>query len=202
MNELNLYAIIQAIFDKSKVIEGRFHIAPGEGSELNTNQLDQIVVDMLGAITESKKFPLVMGLPPVEIINPSNPGWSRFKMKLLFLTPFESNQGLIKMHNRNNNTSGHPIHYDWKDMRECAQDFISAFEYVVRKAGAMDKIRPVDSESLFIDRHTKLGNDKCNGVSITISVDIYLPCEMADYRTNELDAIQVNLGNIHPIHKH
>lgn len=196
MSELNLYDAFKVILKKSKVIEGRFHVLTGEGSELNTNAFDQIILDFLGQLTETKKYPCALLMPPVEVLDNSRPGWSRFKLKLFFISKKDTGT------DGPNNTSGHPTIYDWKDMRQCAQDFITAFEYVLRQNKALDQIRPVDSESIFIERYTKLGNDKLNGVSMSMSVDLYMPCEKADYKDNELDAITLNLNDIHPIHKH
>lgn len=201
MNELNLYAIIEAILKKSKVIQGRFHVAPGEGSELNTNALDEMVTDMLGSITTTgKKYPLSLMLPPVEIVNEAKPGWSRFKVRLFFLTSKSSVDGQLKNLHGRSNTSGHTTMMDWKDMRECSQDFIKAFEYTLKKHNALDKIRPVDSEPIFVERYTKLGNDKANGVSISMAIDLYMPCETEDYNNADLDSLTLNLGNIHPLH--
>lgn len=201
MNELNLYAIIGAILSKSKVIQGRFHVAPGEGSELNTNAVDELVTDMLGSITPpGRKYPLSLMLPPVEVLDQAKEGWSRFKVRMFFLTSKSSLDGTLKNINTNSNTSGHTTMMDWKDMRECSQYFVKAFEYTLRKHGALDKIRPVDSEPIFVERYTKLGNDKANGVSISMAIDIYMPCDVEDYTNSDLDGLTLNLGNIHPLH--
>lgn len=202
MTELTIYTLFKDILKTSKVIGGRFHVATAEGSELNSNNLDAMVVDALGAITTTgQKYPLAMLMPPNEIIDPKRPGWSRFKLKMYFLTSQHSNNGQLKDHTLSNNTSAHTVEFDWKDMRECANDFFGAVERVLRRNGSLNEIRPVE-ESMFIERVTTLGNDKANGISVSFDYDIVMPCTLADYTAEALDAIAVNLTNIHPIHRH
>lgn len=204
MNELNIYQIFKDILEKSKVIGGRFHVSSADGFEINTNTVDeQQVVDILGSITPAgKKFPLSLLLPPVEVITPNSRGWSRFNMKMYFLTKQHSVDGSMKSLNIQTNTSGHPTHYDWKDMRECALDFLAAFEFVIAVNGANSKIRACDSESIYVERITRMGNDKANGVRVSFYVDLYLPCQEADYNREELRAITIRETPIHPLHKH
>jgi hypothetical protein len=202
MNELILYAIFGAVLKKSRVIEGRFFVMPEGGAELNTNTIGATITDMLGNIASQKKYPAAVMLPPLELVSDHTKGWSRFKIRILFVTPKNSTGGEMKNWQPTTNTSGHPTTFDWKDMRECAGDFRSALEQVILYNGVLDKIRPVDRSTDVYERMTLVANDKLNGVSLSFDIDIFLPCELKDYRDVDLQAVTLNFNDPHPLHKH
>lgn len=201
MNELNLYAIFKAIIQKSKVIEGRFTVATGYGNDLNTNNLGEIVKDALGGITTVKKYPLALMMPPYEIVQDVSKGWSRFKVRLFFLVPQYSNNG-IKNPNAFNNTSEHTIIQDWKDMRECAGDFRVFLEQVLIGKRLVNQIRIPDNSIDVYERFSNVGNDKLSSVMISFDIELFNSCDLKDYNLNDLNEIELVLTDLHPLHKH
>ena len=200
-NELNLYSAFKAILDKSRVIEGRFHVASGYGADLNTNGLAAVFTEAISEVKSPKKYPLAVMMPPVEVVGGWDKGWSRFKIKMFFVTPPYSNAGQILSRNDNTNTSGHPVSYTWKDMRECAGDFRVAIEEALRAKGCLNLIRPVDGPEI-IERFSKVGNDMVSGVSISFDMEVFMPCNLKDYQGVEFGSINLDLSDIHPLHKH
>lgn len=203
MNELNLYDLFQQILTKSKVIEGRFHVSSNNvGNELNTSNLEEITRDSFGAICTKRKYPIAILLPPTEIINnyEDNEGYTSYHLRMLFLTQTYNNSRGINSPNFMNNTSQHPIKYDWKDMRECAINFRKAF-IIVTNAQKDKYILDGQGEDS-IHRITNIGNDKLSGVIITFKVLLYELCNLTDYETTELDNIIIKNTDIHPLHKY
>lgn len=201
MNELNLYAIFKAVIQKSKVIEGRFSVATGYGNDLNTDNLGEIVKDALGGITTLKKYPLALMMPPYEIVQDVSKGWSRFKVRLFFMVPKFSNNG-IKNPNAFNNTSEHTIIQDWKDMRECAGDFRVFLEQVLIAKRLVNQIRIPDNSIDVYERFSNVGNDKLSSVMISFDIELFNSCNLSDYNINDLNEIELQLTDSHPSHKH
>jgi hypothetical protein len=201
MNELNLYAIFKSILQKSKVIEGRFTVCTGYGNDLNLNNLGEIVKDALGGITTLKKYPACIMMPPYEMMGDTYKNWSLFKVKLFFCVPQFSNHG-IKNPNSFNNTSEHNIQQDWKDMRECAGDFRKFTEEIFYQKELLNKIRIPDNSIDYYERYSQVGNDKLSVVSLSFDIEIFNSCELKDYDLNDISIINLDLSEIHPLHKH
>lgn len=202
MDELNLYELFKQILEKSKVIEGRFHVATNHaGNDINTENLNEIVKDALGAITSKRKYPLCILLPPVdEVDNYIDNSFSSYTLTMYFLTQAFNGSNGIKSPNFLNNTSDHSIPLDWKDMRECAMNFRKAFIKITDKPG-YKFIRDCQSKDL-ISRVSNMGNDNLNGVKITFDIELFTPCQLTDYSVRDLEEIKINLAFLHPLHKH
>jgi hypothetical protein len=180
MNELDIYELFKKILSRSKTIEGRFSVAVGYGNDLNTNNLGEIVKDALGGIVTNKKYPLALMMPPYEIVPDSTKGWSRFKVRLFFLTLQYSNNG-IKSPNQFSNTSEYTILQDWKDMRQCAGDFRRYIDEYLICEHLLNKIRIPDNSTESYERFSNVGNDKLVAVMIAFDIEIFNPCELKDY---------------------
>lgn len=203
MNELNLYKLFKEILSKSKVIRGRFHVVPGYGNELNSNNVGEIIKDILGSITTADKYPLSLLMPPVEIIGDyTDTSFSRFRLEMYFLKKIGTDNGRTQSLNVNNNTSEHTVMQDWKDMRLCAISFRKALDYVLIKTKSLNKIRTVDSSKEVINRVSYANNDRLAGVSITFEVDVFIGCDMSDYANEALDSVTFPDADTHPQHKH
>lgn len=203
MNELMLYAIIKAILAQSKVIAGRFIVAEGYGADLNTNAFNDVIKDALDNYKPNgKKYPVSVLLPPVELVEKYNSGWSRFKLEQYFLcTTGFNGTSEIKGINRATNMSEHPIQYDWKDMREVAGDFRVAFTTAIRNAQYLNSISPASDVKDYIRRVSNMGNDRLSGVVVSYEVNVSMPCALADY--DNVNAIELPpITNPHPLHKH
>jgi hypothetical protein len=204
MNELLLYAIIEAILKQSVVIAGRFVVCEGYGNDLNANNYNDVIKDALDNYKAvGIKYPLSVLMPPIEVIESYEKGWSRFKIEQFFLctTGYTGNHE-IKGMNNNTNTSEHPIKYDWKDMRECAGNFRKMFNQILRDKGYLNYINSATAPD-FIRRVSNMGNDRLSGVSISYELNIAMPCTMADYPPAAItNMVLPSIADIHPLHKH
>ena len=214
MDELFIYQTIQTIIGKSTVMQGHFFIAPAGGNDLNSNNLGQLIDNTFtGDLANKKKYPMCLMLPPLEKIHQDRAGnISHFVLRMFFLTPsYYSSNNQIKGLNSATQTSNHPIWYTWKDMRECAVNFINIWLQATTKTIAVG-LR--DGQDDFqIDRVSEYGNDKASGVLLTwrvqLSVNEITPgCTLTDYTPDNisaiLDAVKSSLTNgpIHPLHLH
>lgn len=194
MNELNLYNLFEQIISKSRTMK-RFVVAPYYGNDLNKNNLGEITEDVIGGMKDQVKYPICMMLPPVEVIEDYDKGFSRFKCKLYFLAnPYSVNSSI----NKTTNTSKHTVQQTWKDMRLCAIEFRKALQLVTQKnmnAGIRDG-QGID----VIDRVSNVANDKLSGVGISFDVDVFLGCELSDYFQGMIDTIVINTNDLHPRH--
>lgn len=180
MNELDIYQIFKTVLSRSKTIEGRFTVATGYGNDLNTNNLGEIVKDALGGIVTAKKYPLSIMMPPYEIVPDTTKGWSRFKIRLFFMVPQYSNNG-IKNPNAFNNTSEYTIQQDWRDMRQCAGDFRRYLDEYLITERMLNEIRIPDNSIDAYERFSNVGNDKLSSVMIAFDIEIFNSCELKDY---------------------
>jgi hypothetical protein len=204
MNELNIYEIFKSVFQKSKVIEGRFYLLKGYGNDLNSDNLGESIKETIGTITAPKKYPLVGMMPPYEIVENIFKNWSRFKINLFFCVPKNANNGQVKSPNSFNNTSNHTVEQDWKDMRECAGDFRGFLYLVLKEKELFTKIRIPSNSIDAYQRYSNVGNDALSVVSLSFDIEIAIPCDIIDYAPDSIDTLDLTnaLGVIHPSHKH
>lgn len=203
MNELLLYAIIKAILQQSTVMQGRFVVVEGYGNDLNTNNFGDIIKDALDNYKpNARKYPVSVLMPPTEIVDSYEKGWTRFKLDQYFLcTTGYTGSNEIKGLNMKSNTSEHSIQMDWKDMREVAGDFRKVFNKVLRNRGYLNQINSSTNSSDYIKRVSNMGNDKLSGVAVTYELNIAMPCGLTDYEN--VDAIIIpEISDLHPLHKH
>lgn len=200
-NELNLYALFEALIKQDPVLQGRFFIAEGYGNDLNANNFDNVIKDALGSIADAKKYPVAILLPPTELITKGYEwGWSQFRLKMFFLTTTYYQDGSdIKFQNTGNNTSEHPIKWDWKDMREVAGNFRINFNDFTRK-NTINAIRERQNVTDYYERVSNMGNDRVSGVSLQFDVNVFVGCKHPSYDISKIDIAGI-LSNIHPQHQ-
>ena len=189
MNELNFYQTFQNIFDQSDIIAGRFSIATGYGSSLD----DEKVGDYITKTLKPKKYPLVALFPPVDV-----PGDKKtsIKMKMLFvLQEGNGSTGIKDM--LANNTSGHSLIYDWKDMSECAYNFIDVLKKVSRTTP-----REFEIKTEMLERFSFATTAKLSGVTLSFSVEkLNAICCNNEYQDLNFGAL-LSKDDIHPQHRH
>lgn len=192
MNELNIYQLFQNIFDKSSVIKGAFSIATGYGSSLD----DEKVGDYITNTLKPKRYPLVALFPPIDFPKQKV---TDYKMKMVFVVQQgEGSTGIKDV--LANNTTGHPLIYDWKDMRECALNFMDMLD-------KLSKLTPrMFSASIdMIERFSYMGNSKLSGIALSFEMKVL---ENSQCRNSEYDLDLINphnllsTDNIHPQHQH
>ena len=188
MNELNLYDLFNQIISKSKTIK-RFIVAPGYGNDLNKNNLGEILTDALGGIKDGVKYPLCLMLPPVEVIESYDKGWSKFKCRLYFLDVQNNDANGIANINVSNNLSQKTIKSIWNKMRVCGTDFRKVFLQVSEK-NLTSGVR--DGQNIdVIDRVSNVANDKVAGIGISFDVEIFMGCEISDYSESDINLITI-----------
>jgi hypothetical protein len=202
VNELFIYQLFKEIFRHSTVMEGRFFVVRS-GSDTNIDNHGEIVRDFMGGLTIlNKKYPAAILFPPMESVQSYAKGWSTFRMVMYFLTKDgRTGANELKTPDYNALISDHSAILDWKDMRECAGDFRVALTSLVRQPSIGSKIRTTNSSDS-IDRITWVGNDKLNGVRLQFDLELFMPCELADYPDNLFSLITIPDANPHPLHKH
>lgn len=182
-------------------MEGRFFVVRS-GSDANIDNHGEIVRDFMGGLTAARKYPAALLFPPYETVASYSKGWSTFRMVMYFLTKDgRTGANELKTPDYNALISDHSAILDWKDMRECAGDFRVALNNLTRQPVIGSKIRPSGTADS-IDRITWAANDKLNGVRLQFDLDLFMPCELADYPDNLFSLITIPDANPHPLHKH
>ena len=202
MNELFIYNLFQEILNHSTVIEGRFAVIKS-GADTNESNHGELVRDALGGLTTTRKYPAAVLLPPMEIVPSYNKGWSTYRMVMYFLT-LDGRTGANELKTADYDAliSDHPVTHDWKDMRECAGNFRVAFNNVVRQPSVINQVRDNHTNPDMYERISWAGNDKVNGVRVSFEVDLFMPCDLADYPANIAQLVNIPYLNPHPLHKH
>ena len=198
MNELNIYQIFKDIIAQSKMMQ-RFIVAPQYGNELNKDNLGEILKDLLEGITDGVKYPLCIMFPPVELIDNYEKGWSKFKVKMYFLTTPFTERNITQEINFGNNLSQHTIQETWKDMRLCAINFRKAFQFITERN--LSSIRD-GQEMDVIERVSGVANDTLAGVGLSFTISMIIDCELEDYEESDLKNLIINTENIHPHNEH
>lgn len=193
MNELNIYTLFQNIFQESAVIGGRFSIATGYGSSLDDEKVGDYIINTL----KPKKYPLVALFPPIDFPKKKV---TDYKMKMVFVVQQGNGSFGIK-DSLANNTTGHPIIYDWKDMRECALNFTSILDEVSKLTPRLFSI-----STDMIERFSYLGTSKLSGVALSFDMQVIenLSCQNNEYQHLDKNSLSrlLSTNNIHPQHQH
>lgn len=216
MTELFLYDKEQGLFKKilnqSSVIEGRYHVSPSGGQDLNADNLDSFINDpKYGLSDPAQKYPLCVCMTPrSKFSNINHQRWEEFWFSLHFLTKTNvTADNQIKSLNKDTNTSGHHVWYDWQDMKNCADDFVEVLRMLLRTTQIVDGA-PLNLHAYFafdinnsvFTRLTKFNNDQVSGVSVAITLFMYRgECGAADYPKNIYTSIDMPPADIHPSHK-
>lgn len=201
MNELLFYAIVKAILDSSKTIQGRHFVLQGANIDLNAENFGQIFKDALGAnIPGGQKYPASCMLPPVEIVDKWEEQWATYRIDHLFLKqPGQTGAHEFQNLNAQTNVPEHTVLQTWKDMRQVAGDFRMAFSRRIRSGGYLKNITNATNSQDIIRRVSNVGNDLAAGVMLSYNVRIAIPCTLQDY--DNVDAIVLpTITDPHPIH--
>ena len=189
-NELNIYRTFQNIFDNSKVIKGNFSIATAYGNSLDDEKVGEYITNEL----KPKAYPLVALFPPIDL-----PGdkFTTQKFKLIFVV--KQKEGSIGIKDSlENNTSGHPIIFDWKDMSECAYNFMA----IMTKLSKSVLPKPFNFKTEMLERFSSQGIHQLSGVALSFSMEIPNGiCENSEYEIEDLGAL-LSTNDIHPQHQH
>lgn len=215
MNELFIYdrdkGLFKEILKQSFVMQGRYFVAPHYGHELNTANLEQYFSDAkTGTADVPQKYPCVVCIAPKSRkVNGENGLWEEYYFNLFFLTlSGRTGTQQFKSINPSTNTSTHHTWYDWKDMKEVADQFLAVLKDVIIKRATetgerLKTLVNLNTDGSMTTRLTKFNNDQISGVGITFSMALAAGiCEVIDYDATAVSNITIPELDIHPIHKH
>lgn len=198
-NELGVYQLFKNILAKSLVMQGRFVVLKDAG-DINATNFGQIVQDALSGLTETKKYPAVVMLPPYETEVDNDRDMSTWRIDMLFLCLYKrTGDGDIKTPDTQTNLSQHTYQMDWKDMRECAGDFRKVLRNIIRVPPLPNTIREKKGGLTSYRRVTLKGNDVLNGIHMTFELQLWEDnCVLADYPNGYV--IDIPDFKPHPLH--
>ncbi|MCZ2085370.1 MAG: hypothetical protein LC112_13970 [Flavobacteriales bacterium] len=208
MDELFIYdrdkGLFKEILKQSFVIEGRYHVSADGGMDLNTNNLNTLIAKI-----PEQKYPLCVCMTPrSQIIMQNGQQREEFYFNLLFLCQTYIASNGVKRPDGSTRKSTHEVWYDWKDMKQCAQDFLLMLDKVIREK-KIDGIRPigvefnVDISNVAVRRLSKYSEDRVSGVLVTFVGNMNGgQCEITDYPNEAFSNITVPDLVVHPQHKH
>ena len=215
INELFLYdrekGLFKEILKKSAIIEGRYHVSPNGGKDLDTNNLETYIKDPLNGLSgPDQKYPICVCMTPrSRIVNINGRRLEEFTFNLYFVcNTFYTGTNQIKAHDKDTNTSAHHIWYDWMDMKRSAEGFLFMLDsQLKRKITVGEKIFPLRAyanlgDSAIYNRLTKFNNDRLSGVSLAFNMLLDATvCDSEDYSEVNPEDITMPPADIHPIHK-
>lgn len=213
IQELFIYdrekGLFKEILKQSTVMQGRYHVSPSQGNDLNTNNLETFFKDDKNGLADAwQKYPLCICVTPrSRYITINNVRREEFTFNLYFVcTTFYTGTNQIKTKDPETNTSAHHIWYDWQDMKECAQQFIDVLKLQLQRrinieteSVLLKSMLQIDSGNVIFNRLTKFNNDRLSGVSVTFLMYMDASgCEYPDYPG--LDDIIIPPLIIHELH--
>lgn len=193
-------ALFKAILSQSMVMQGRFHVCPHFGSELNTTNLEDVLKATMDDYKQ-KEYPLAIMLPPhssgyytEENIRDS------IEIVMYFLSStYRTRKNQIQSINPDSLVSTHRIIYDWHDMKRCAISFLK----VLQGLSVGNPFNISDREKQRIDPITTIGNDAVSGVMVSFTLNINELCELEDYPADfETKITLPDASDLHPEHLH
>lgn len=206
-----IQSLFKAILDKSLVIQGRFYLCPKYASELNTANLDQLI---LGSLPSDIKYPLALMLPPIksgnfqfhgaDVAGPQI-GYNTYRISMLFLRPATYtayNQPSQPLPNTALPT--HTIADTWHDMSRCAENFLQVLYSVLEKQrlnGGPTAITIGEASPQSEQYVSDIGNDKVSGVLFQFPLLVNGGCDIEDYPDDFVETIVIpELIDTHPTH--
>ena len=170
-------------------MEGRFHICPHWGSELNAGNLERVIEQTIGELP-AKKYPLTIMMPPRSSGDFADGEYGvkeGYNFVLLFLTTtFTDGNGQVKNPNPDTGTSMHTIVEDWHDMKRCAASFMRVLKELMPANFILSERTPQ-----YIDPISTMGNDRLSGVMLQFAATLFTGCELEDYPADYLTKIQL-----------
>lgn len=203
------YPFIKDLFTnvllKSKAVQGRLFFCPKRGSEINADELDQVIKDLVIPEPLKKKYPLVLMMPPMSYgsYTDKNGEWETFRFILFFLnTTFYSSAGQVMAPNANTRTSTHEVSNVWHDMKRVATNFIYVLDKVSRTQGLIkNKFRLDQDADKIIQPLSFIGTDSASGVRIDFQASVMIGCELEDYDEGDIAEIEIPEDDSHPEHQ-
>lgn len=197
--------LFKNVLIKSRAIEGRSFVCPKQGREINSDELGQVIQDLVIAERLEKKYPLALWMPPTAYGVYTDPKgeWERFTITGFFLNPaYYSGINQTLSPNASTRTSTHTIEQTWHDMKRCAVNFITVLDRFSRTEGLVkNKFRIDQNREKIITPVSEIGIDKASGVRLDFAFALMIGCELEDYSESDIESITVPLDDSHPEHQ-
>lgn len=194
--------LFKNVLSKSRAIDGRFFVCPFMGSEINSDELGQVIEDTFKSSRLERKYPLSLLLQTTIQGDFTKPGWENWSGVMAFLTAsYYSGVNQVVNPNPSTKTSTHTIPQDWHDMKRCANSFIYVLSSTTRSKGLIkNKFRLDQERPQVISNVSQIGVDKASGVIMRFNWSVFNGCELEDYDLDEIDGIVIPEEDSHPEH--
>lgn len=198
-------SLFRAVLNESNVIQGRFHVCPRWGAELNAGNLDQVIEVTIGDGL-GKKYPLCILMPPRAVGDFTNDRGvqKEYRFMLLFLTTtYYTGANQVKGPNRDIGKSTHTIEEDWHDMERCAVNFMKVLSDVLAESDTVQPFRISEAYPQGLDMVSTIGNDRLSGVLLSFTGLLSTGCDLEDYPSDYTSKIILpDAVDTHPEHLH
>jgi hypothetical protein len=195
------------VLSKSKGIEGRFHLCPKHGLEINNDQLGEVLKDEVAPLYGGR-YPVVIMMPPRSQGCYTNPAgnWEKYRCVLFFLkTTYYNSSNQVQTPNPSTGTSMHTVPHDWHDMKRCAISFLQVIEMVQKDKQLANSLFRIgggrQDDERMIDPVSFVGADRLSGVRLDFSFSLFVGCNLEDYNLADINSIIVPAADPHPEHK-
>lgn len=194
--------LFKSVLLKSKGIRGRFHVSAKGGLELNTDQVGELIKDLV--IPDiGQKYPLAMMMPPRSIgyFTEKTGDWERYQVAIYFLktTHYDGNNQINNI-NPNTQTSQHTVLQDWHDMKRCALGFLQVLTRIEKGKGLINNQFRLGQQERQINPVSFIGIDRAAGVRLDFSCSLFIGCNLFDYSDGDIATITVPAEDPHPEH--
>lgn len=196
--------LFKNVLSKSRGIDGRFFVCPSMGTEINSDELGQVIEDSFKGSKLERKYPLSLMMPPVSygFYTHKNGEWEKYRAILFFLnSTYNSGTNQVANINPSTKTSMHSIPQDWHDMKRCAVNFVTVIDKVSRTKGLIKTHFRLDQEKeRVITPVSMIGADKASGVRLDMWFSGLIGCNLEDYDEDEIASIVIPEDDSHPEH--
>lgn len=198
--------LFRNVLTQSKAVRGRFFILPKSGRELNSDELNQVIKDLVRPDPIIKKYPIAIMLPPVSqgFYFYNKEDWEHYRITMFFLTTsYVAGVNQVNVQNVNTGTSTHTILQDWHDMKRAAVGFLRVLDKTQRDLGLVNnKFRLDHHKERTITPVSEIGTDNLSGVRLDFLASIFIGCEdLEDYNPEEIGLITAPEDDSHPEHQ-
>ncbi|NCX93168.1 MAG: hypothetical protein EBX40_00615 [Gammaproteobacteria bacterium] len=194
-----IYDVIKAVLSNSKVIQGRVHIVPFNGQELNNSNITAAIQDL----PAQQKYPVALILPPnaTSSYQIAQQPYEVYDVTMLFLTKAHVTGKSQISRPAANLQSEHTIPQTWHDMKRVASDFLKVMQQVIH-VNQYDSDINIDEGKQVIKPITEMGNEKVTGVMLTnFRITVSAGCNIEDYEEDYLTSIVLpDITDTHPLH--
>ena len=204
--------LYKAILSQSKVIDGRFHLCPFWGTEIDKLNIEEIVSWVNPYLNTTQKYPAAILMPMREVGNfqysddPSTVNaYSSIQCTIVFITnAYVTGQNQVSAPAAGTRQPTHTIPDTWHDMARCAKNFLQVLYAGIEthKCGPAPYLFISEKVQQSIVEVTCKGNDEVTGVMMRFGIGLFGGCDLEDYNSDYLTTIAwPDITDVHPLHK-